>query len=383
MNKFFNFFIMILLFFSNKEKDKNIFLRVIYQCLYSVLILIIPILIISTLTFILLGNQSSHFCKIIMYFTILILGYSFYFIFTNRKYEMNLANNTLSIVLYIFEYIKDKKNTMKKIRKYIIFEIIKFIVLFFIVFWCIKSIILHLNIAYKIEIIGTTLIFIIVGILYIYTEQDKDKFIKKKTFISIFIILSWLTILVYFFKRYLYDEKDLKNFLLLIYSMVFTFPTIYFWLKDIPLIIISPYKEKVKQRKIELIEKYSIQNIKKIKDKYLTETVYEFKEAWEIERVKKNLKEKPIKSFIATLLVLLIVFLFLKKIYDWNILIRYKNNSILNKIFLTIFILLTANKTSKEKWMTIIIRILFLIVLYKITDTILFDCFLNGINKKP
>ena len=119
MNKFFNFFIMILLFFSNKEKDKNIFLRVIYQCLYSVLILIIPILIISTLTFILLGNQSSHFCKIIMYFTILILGYSFYFIFTNRKYEMNLANNTLSIVLYIFEYIKDKKNTMKKIRKYI------------------------------------------------------------------------------------------------------------------------------------------------------------------------------------------------------------------------------------------------------------------------
>ena len=95
------------------------------------------------------------------------------------------------------------------------------------------------------------------------------------------------------------------------------------------------------------------------------------------------MKEKPIKSFIATLLVLLIVFLFLKKIYDWNILIRYKNNSILNKIFLTIFILLTANKTSKEKWMTIIIRILFLIVLYKITDTILFDCFLNGINKKP
>ena len=215
MNKFFNFFIVILLFFSNKEKDKNIFLRVIYQCLYSVLILIIPILIISTLTFILLGNQNSHFCKIIMYFTILILGYSFYFIFTNRKYEMNLANNTLSIVLYIFEYIKDKKNTMKKIRKYIIFEIIKFIVLFFIVFWCIKSIILHLNIAYKIEIIGTTLIFIIVGILYIYTEQDKDKFIKKKTFISIFIILSWLIILVYFFKRYLYDEKRFKKFFII------------------------------------------------------------------------------------------------------------------------------------------------------------------------
>ena len=220
-----------------------------------------------------------------------------------------MANNTLILILYIFEYIRDKKNTIKKIKKYIMCEIIKFIILFFIAFWCINSIILYLNITYKMEIIGITLIFIMVGILYIYTEQNKDEFMKRKTFVSIFIILGWLIILVYFFKRYLYNEKDLKNFLLLIYSMIFTFPTIYFWLKGIPLIIIKPYKEKVEQRRKGLIEEYSTQNIKKLKDEYLAETTFGFKEIWEIEKIKKNLKEKPIKSLIVALLVLLIIFL--------------------------------------------------------------------------
>ena len=87
--------------------------------------------------------------------------------------------------------------------------------------------------------------------------------------------------------------------------MIFTFPTIYFWLKGIPLIIIKPYKEKVEQRRKELIEEYSTQNIKKLKDEYLAETTFEFKEIWEIEKM----KEKPIKSLIAALLVLLIIFL--------------------------------------------------------------------------
>ena len=206
-----------------------------------------------------------------------------------------MANNTLILILYIFEYIRDKKNTMKKIKKYIMCEIIKFIILFFIAFWCINSIILYLNITYKMEIIGITLIFIMVGILYIYTEQNKDEFMKRKTFVSIFIILGWLIILVYFFKRYLYNEKDLKNFLLLIYSMIFTFPTIYFWLKGIPLIIIKPYKEKVEQRRKELIEEYSTQNIKKLNDEYLAETTFEFKEIWEIEKIKKKFERKTYK----------------------------------------------------------------------------------------
>ena len=122
--------------------------------------------------------------------------------------------------------------------------------------------------------------------------------------------------------------------------MIFTFPTIYIWIKDIPYIITAPYKEKVEQRKVIVLEKYSIQNVKKLGNKYLRETVDELRKLW------KNIKKKNILIILPILILFFIyifysqelIYFFSEKIKNYYISFNTRTNGMLRKILLLIIL---------------------------------------------
>ena len=125
--------------------------------------------------------------------------------------------------------------------------------------------------------------------------------------------------------------------------MIFTFPTLYIWIKDIPDIITTPYNEKVEQRKVIVLEKYSIQNVKKIGNKYLRKTIDKLGELW---KKIKNIKTKNVLIILPILILFFIynyyfqelVYFFSEKIKDYYMSFNIKTNGMLRKILLLIIL---------------------------------------------
>ncbi|MEJ6455178.1 hypothetical protein LH399_14285 [Fusobacterium nucleatum] len=256
-------FIIISSFFCSIKKEKKT-RYLILQCLYCTIVLLVPVFIISYFIYIvaIIGNGSPNISELTLYLEILVLGCFYYYIFSNRKFEINLANSFLITILYLTEYIEDKSK-IKLVKKYIWRELINFFSLFAFISFFVVGIILKtkitLEILDKISIIGIVFAFVISSLLYIGVKKEQKERVKRKICAILFFIIVWIIFLVYLF----FNEGNFDNFLLLIFSMIFTFPTIYIWIKDIPHIITAPYNQKVEQRKVIVLEKYSIQNVKK------------------------------------------------------------------------------------------------------------------------
>jgi len=305
----------------------------------------------------------------------LVLGCFYYYIFSNRKFEINLANSFLITILYLTEYIEDKSK-IKLVKKYIWRELINFFSLFAFISFFVVGIILKtkitLEILDKISIIGIVFAFVISSLLYIGVKKEQKERVKRKICAILFFIIVWIIFLVYLF----FNEGNFDNFLLLIFSMIFTFPTIYIWIKDIPHIITAPYNQKVEQRKVIVLEKYSIQNVKKIGNKYLRETIDKLGELW---KKIKNIKTKNVLIILPILILFFIyiyysqelIYFFSEKIRNYYISFNTRTNGMLRKILLLIilplsFILCTiklaiTNEQKEKENLKMCISLIFLI----------------------
>lgn len=331
-------FIIISSFFCSIKKEKMT-RYLILQCLYCTIVLLVPVFIISYFIYIvaIVGNGSPNIGELTLYLEILVLGCFDYYIFSNRKSEINLANSFLITILYLTEYIEDKSK-IKLVKKYIWRELINFLFLFTFISFFVVGIIskIKLEILHKISIIGIVFAFVISSLLYIGVKKEQKERVKRKICAILFFTIAWIIFLVYLF----FNEGNFDNFLLLIFSMIFTFPTIYIWIKDIPYIITAPYKEKVEQRKVIVLEKYSIQNVKKLGNKYLRETVDELRKLW------KNIKKKNILIILPILILFFIyifysqelIYFFSEKIKNYYISFNTRTNGMLRKILLLIIL---------------------------------------------
>lgn len=366
-------FIIISSFFCSIKKEKTT-RYLILQCLYCTIVLLVPVFIISYFIYIvaIIGNGSPNISELTLYLEILVLGCFYYYIFSNRKSEIDLADSFLITILYLAKYIEDKSK-IKIVKKYIWRELINFLFLFtfisFFVVGIISKIKIKLEILPKISIIGIVFAFVISSLLYIGVKKEQKERVKRKICAILFFTIAWIIFLVYLF----FNEGNFDNFLLLIFSMIFTFPTIYIWIKDIPYIITAPYKEKVEQRKVIVLEKYSIQNVKKLGNKYLRETVDELRKLW------KNIKKKNILIILPILILFFIyifysqelIYFFSEKIKNYYISFNIRTNGMLRKILLLIilplsFILCTiklaiTNKQKEKENLKMCMSLIFLI----------------------
>ncbi len=92
-----------------------------------------------------------------------------------------------------------------------------------------------------------------------YVNQDERTREERKTYIGIAVTVVWLIVIIARLNKYISDSimMNSEDTALLVFSMIFTFPTIFAWIKNIPRKINAPYKDKVEKRSQELIETYS------------------------------------------------------------------------------------------------------------------------------
>ena len=175
-------FIIISSFFCSIKKEKKT-RYLILQCLYCTIVLLVPVFIISYFIYIvaIIGNGSPNISELTLYLEILVLGCFYYYIFSNRKFEINLANSFLITILYLTEYIEDKSK-IKLVKKYIWRELINFFSLFAFISFFVVGIILKtkitLEILDKISIIGIVFAFVISSLLYIGVKKEQKERVK-------------------------------------------------------------------------------------------------------------------------------------------------------------------------------------------------------------
>lgn len=101
--------------------------------------------------------------------------------------------------------------------------------------------------------------FLFAYVLYVYVNQNGRTREERKTYIGIAVTVVWLIVIIARLNKYISDSimMNSEDTALLVFSMIFIFPTIFAWIKNIPRKINAPYKDKVEKRSQELIETYS------------------------------------------------------------------------------------------------------------------------------
>ena len=88
------------------------------------------------------------------------------------------------------------------------------------------------NAAFMCMIVG----FLFAYVLCIYVNQDKIVREERKAYIGIVVTLIWLVVVAMRLNKYISDNFSInsEDSVLLVFSMIFTFPTIFAWIKNIP-----------------------------------------------------------------------------------------------------------------------------------------------------
>lgn len=94
-------------------------------------------------------------------------------------------------------------------------------------------------------------------VIFIYGKRKKETKAQRQELIRGLICLVWMVIVCIRIHQYWSDatQVGLEDMLILLFSVIFTIPTIYEWLKNLPSKIIEPYKESVNNRKKNLLKK--------------------------------------------------------------------------------------------------------------------------------
>lgn len=240
-------------------KRRNVILHMVLEFFYLVVILALPVFIITFFICAIAGNEALDLVEIGKYIGIGVFGCCYYYVFSNRKSDNNIEKHVLKISLTYDEYYHDEKR-VKKQKRHILGEYVNFLILCFFSIWVLRSLssIIGFN-SVNAVLMCMILGFLFAYVLYVYVNQDAIVREERKTYIGIVVTLIWLIVAGVRLNEYFSDSITMnsEDSALLVFSMIFTFPTIFAWIENIPRKINAPYKDKVEKRSQELIETYS------------------------------------------------------------------------------------------------------------------------------
>ena len=162
-----------------------------------------------------------------------------------------MVDYILLAILYFDEYEKDKKK-LGKLKNKIFLDGLHFsLLLLCILLWTISFLsILKIE---SIDIVAIACGMDMCGayVIFIYGKRKKETKAQRQELIRGLICLVWMVIVCIRIHQYWSDatQVGLEDMLILLFSVIFTIPTIYEWLKNLPSKIIEPYKESVNNRK--------------------------------------------------------------------------------------------------------------------------------------
>lgn len=240
-------------------KPKNKILHIILECIYCVLISVLPVLFISFFIVAINGSERIDIRTVIGRVSYLAIGTLVYFTISNRNGEKKIEDYLLLGALYIDEYINNKSQ-IKRHKFILITEIIHFLLLFLAFLWGIVSLMRGLNLLS----VGTLMIGVVISLflaytLFVYGKWEKETRKRRKTILVVFITLVWLIVVCIRGNHYWRDmtQVGLEDMFILFFSVVFTIPTIYEWMKNIPAKLVEPHSKRVYERRNEILKKYS------------------------------------------------------------------------------------------------------------------------------
>ena len=246
-----------------KPKSKK--LHFLYECIYCLIISALPIITVSILGSIVFQDKNIVIWDLMKYISCTSGVVFLYILISNTQEEKYLENYVLSGALYLKNYYQNKKIRNRQYQ-HVIKEILIYIIITALIIWNTISILLILqinSIEIQLIILGMSLFF--ASMLYIYGTFNTEKREQRKTMIGTLISAVWLIIVCIRINAYWKNQEvvSIIDIFVLLFSAIFTFPTIFDWIKKIPDNIIIPYKSEVHKQQTELLEKYE-EVIKKI-----------------------------------------------------------------------------------------------------------------------
>lgn len=257
-------------------KPKNKIWHIVSECIYGAAILAFPIIIVSFFVLVIRENSNVDLFSVVCWVAYLLYGVFIYLVISNNKAEKAIEDYLLLGALYISEYINDKSRFDRR-KRILIVEIIHFMFLFMALLFGIGSLLKTLKLlSWDNFMIAFIISLFLAYVLFVYGKREEDIQQRRKSTLGIFISLIWVIIVCIRINHYWSDVSQiwLEDILILIFSAVFTIPTMYEWVKNIPAKLVEPYSKEVHDQRDEIINKYvcKIEKYRKLKVKIIKES---------------------------------------------------------------------------------------------------------------
>ena len=107
--------------------------------------------------------------------------------------------------------------------------------------------------------IGLIINLFLVYMLFVYGKWEEGTRKRRKAILGVFISLIWLIIVCIRINHYWMDmtQVGLEDMLILFFSAVFTIPTIYEWMKNIPAKLVEPHSTRVYERRDKILNNHT------------------------------------------------------------------------------------------------------------------------------
>lgn len=336
-------------------KSKNKIVHIIQECIYCVVIAVLPVLFISFFAVAINGGESVDIGIVMGLVSFLVVGPLVYFVIANRREEKKIENYFLLGALYIEAY-KNNKPKIKRHKFILVAEIIHFLLLFIGLLWGIVSLMGALEIlSVDTLMIAFSIALFLTYALFVYGKCEKEIRQRRKAILGVFISLVWLIVVCIRINRYWRDmtQIGLEDMFILFFSAVFTIPTIYEWVKNIPAKLVEPYSKRVYKRRDEILKEHSRakEECKKLGIQFLDG----LKEGIKLIIFKwKNGEKKKIITFffyifVAVVIMFAMIWLgnnltiladeLIECVKVWYANLNYGMQEIINKIFILLFLI--------------------------------------------
>lgn len=353
-------------------RGKNKVLHIVLECIFCMIMLILPIFALSFLVYIFNGNNSVDIWNVIKYVSLILGGVGIYFILSNWKCERKFEDYMLLGALHIEEYLKNKKRIQKQ-KFALVLEFLKFIFIYIFFLYSIIFLVKTLQrLSVNMGLISIVLALVVSYVLFVYGKRDEEIRKYRKAMLGLIITVIWLGVVCIRISSYRNDltQFGFQDMILLLFSVVFTIPTIYGWIKSIPTKLMEPDRQSVNDRRIEIVEKY-VMKIKEGKEcgdeilKKIKDICIFLREEWRYGQKKKIFK------MCACIIAIIIVMIFIlvianlisniinelvMEIKHWYANLNYEIRAIIEKSALITFIagimsffVYRAPRTFKEK----------------------------------
>lgn len=215
--------------------------------------------LVSFLVMVIRGDESIDIVRVMGWILYIVVGILIYFIVLNRDSEKKIEDCLLLGALYVDEYIHNKVQ-IRKHKFTLLAEIMQFLLLFIALLWGITSLMIELKIlSVDIFMIGLIINLFLVYMLFVYGKCEEGTRKRRKAILGVFISLIWLIIVCIRINHYWMDmtQVGLEDMLILFFSAVFTIPTIYEWMNNIPAKLVEPHSTRVYERRDKIINNHT------------------------------------------------------------------------------------------------------------------------------